>query len=123
MLSGINTDIPYNGKIYHVQTEDGGVENPVITTILFCGGAIRSTKKSGYKDVLQADSLKDIIREMMKEQHKAMVRELASGKFDQPVDSAPGTVSSLNNTASPEKNKKKSLDEMILDYLSQKEDT
>jgi hypothetical protein len=123
MLSGINTDIPYNGTVYHVQTEDGGVENPVITTILFCGGAIRSTKKNSYKDVLQSDSLNDIIREMMKEQHKAMIRELAAGKYDRYVDSASKLEPSSANATPPGEKKKKSLDDMILDYLSDKEDT
>ncbi|WDT80574.1 MAG: hypothetical protein MPW14_01900 [Candidatus Manganitrophus sp.] len=38
MLSGINTDIQFKGEVYHVQTEDGGTNNPIITTLLFKGG-------------------------------------------------------------------------------------
>jgi hypothetical protein len=53
MLSGINTDIEHDGKIYHVQTEDGGHQNPVIVTHLFAGGAILASRKVSYADVIQ----------------------------------------------------------------------
>lgn len=120
MLSGINTDIQHHGRTYHVQTEDGGVHNPVITTHLFFGGAIFATQKSTYKDSLHSESLNDVIREKMKEQHKAMIRDLVAGKLQRASEPKPQADSA---SAHPTEKKKKSLDDLILDYLSQKENS
>lgn len=78
MLSGINTDIEHGGKIYHVQTEDGGHQNPVIVTHLFAGGAILSSRKISYAEIIKAGPNPDAIREMMKEQHQAMIKGLTA---------------------------------------------
>jgi hypothetical protein len=37
-VTGFNHNIKYKGKVYHVQTEDSGVNNPHIITHLFVGG-------------------------------------------------------------------------------------
>jgi len=131
MLSGINTDIQFKGEVYHVQTEDGGIDNPIITTLLFKGGAIFSSKKTNYAEILNAPSYQQVVRELMKEQHKNMVRELTAGKFE-----APSTVQKEvrgerpepqvkippPTPAAPQKvTQKKSLDDLILDYLSERE--
>ena len=34
MVGGFNTNVRYRGRIYHVQTEDGGAESPQIVTLL-----------------------------------------------------------------------------------------
>ncbi len=79
---GFNHNIKYKGKIFHVQTEDSGVSNPHITTHLFEGGNILATKKTSYADIIQAENLPDIVRELMQEQHKAMLRNLINGAYD-----------------------------------------
>lgn len=134
MLSGINTDIQFKGDIYHVQTEDGGINNPVITTLLFKGGAIFSSKKTSYAEILQSPSYQEVVRELMKEQHKSMVRDLAAGKFESPsltsqkadkdyqtqeIKTPPPLPPSP--AAQQGGNRKKSLDDLILDYLSERE--
>ncbi len=118
MLSGINVDIEFQGKTYHVQTEDGGLENPVVVTTLFEGGAILASRKTSYADRLKADNLSEAIRETIKEQHKAVVQDLMAGKFT-------GTPKTDNQVAVGQEKRagKKTLDELILDYLSTKENT
>ena len=81
MLSGINTDVEHGGKMYHVQTEDGGQQNSVIVTHLFAGGAILSSKKVSYADVIQAGPNPEVVREMMKAQHQGMIKSLTTGQF------------------------------------------
>ena len=39
-VTGFNHNIKHKGKLYHVQTEDSGVNNPHIITHLFVGGNI-----------------------------------------------------------------------------------
>lgn len=82
MLPGFNHNIKHNGRIYHVQTEDSGVANPHIITHLFVGGNILATKKTSYADIVNADNLTVVVRELMEEQHKAMLRNLVNGVYD-----------------------------------------
>lgn len=112
MLSGINADIEYDGKVYHVQTEDRGTNNPVVITQLFLGGTIISSKKTSYADILKVDCLNDVVRNIMKEQHRSMVKDLLSGKFN--LD----TKKEAKETKKEAATDKKGLDDVILDYLS-----
>lgn len=122
MLSGINTDIEHGGKIYHVQTEDGGQHNPVIVTHLFAGGAILSSRKTSYADILQAGPNPDAIREMMKEQHQAMIKGLTSERLAD--EGRPGGVPKAEVRApSPSPSiprGRRTLDEVIDEYLQSK---
>lgn len=76
MLIGYNTNIRYKGKTYHVQTEDSGPTNPQIVTLLYYHGAILSSKKTSYAHLLGQPDLEDRLRELMKQQHREMIREL-----------------------------------------------
>ena len=82
MVLGFNHNIKHQGRIFHVQTEDSGVDNPHIITHLFVGGNILATKKTSYADIVNADNLHGIVRELMEEQHKAMLRNLVNGIYD-----------------------------------------
>ncbi|ATB27957.1 hypothetical protein [Melittangium boletus] len=81
-VTGFNHNIKYKGRVYHVQTEDSGVNNPHIITHLFVGGNILASKKTSYADILNAESLSEVVRELMEEQHKEMLRNLINGVYD-----------------------------------------
>ena len=85
MVLGYNHNICYKDEVYHVQTEDSGIVKPLIVTLLYKGGAILSSMKIDYSDILKAESLENIVEELMKEQHKQMMRRLKSGEFDSKV--------------------------------------
>lgn len=82
MLLGYNHNITYKGEVYHVQTEDSGLRNPHIVTLLYRDGVILCSHKTGYADILKIDSLEAVIEDLMKEQHKEMMRRLKNGEFD-----------------------------------------
>jgi hypothetical protein len=82
VLTGFNHNINHRGKVYHVQTEDSGVANPHIITHLFVGGNIVASKRTSYADIVNAEHVADVVRELMEEQHKEMLRSLLSGAFD-----------------------------------------
>jgi hypothetical protein len=82
MVLGFNHNLQYKGEMFHVQTEDSGVANPHIITLLYRGGVIISSKKTSYSDILKIDNLEVVVEELMKEQHKEMMRRLKSGEFD-----------------------------------------
>ncbi len=83
VLTGFNHNIKHKGNVYHVQTEDSGVSNPHIITHLFVGGNIVASKRTSYADIVSAEHLPEIVRELMEEQHKEMLRNLIGGAFDE----------------------------------------
>ncbi|HIJ81631.1 MAG TPA: hypothetical protein HPP76_07985 [Desulfuromonadales bacterium] len=83
MVLGFNHNVMYKGEVFHVQTEDSGVANPHIITLLYRGGVILCSKKTSYSDILKMDSLEVVVEELMKEQHKELMRRLKSGEFDE----------------------------------------
>jgi hypothetical protein len=89
MVVGFNHNIKHKGKMYHIQTEDSGLENPHIITHLFVGGNILASKKTSYSDIVGAENLAQVVRELMEEQHKEMLRNLINGVYDD-IDAAYG---------------------------------
>lgn len=85
MVTGFNHNIKHNGKVYHIQTEDSGVRAPHIITHLFVGGNIIATKKTSYNDLVGSANLTEVVKKMMEEQHKQMLRNLIHGAYDQAV--------------------------------------
>lgn len=83
MVLGFNHNLMYKGEVFHVQTEDSGVANPHIITLLYRGGVIISSKKTSYSDILKMDNLEVVVEELMKEQHKEIMRRLKTGEFDE----------------------------------------
>ena len=123
MLSGINTDVEYQGKIYHIQTEDGGDDSPVIVTHLFSGGAILCSKKTSYVERLKVELTPEIVREMMKEQHQAMIKSLTAGQIEG-LPNRSAVIESEESKPSPPPARptmprgRRTLDEVIDEYLS-----
>ena len=81
-VTGFNHNIKHKGKLYHIQTEDSGVNNPHIITHLFVGGNILASKKTSYADIVNAENLAQVVRELMEEQHKEMLHNLLRGIYD-----------------------------------------
>jgi|SoiMethySBSTD1v2_1073268.scaffolds.fasta_scaffold381024_2 hypothetical protein len=81
-VNGFNHNISHAGRVFHVQTEDSGVNNPNITTHLFVGGNILASKKTSYAELLKAENLQDLVRQLMEDQHKQMLRNVVSGVYD-----------------------------------------
>jgi len=135
MLTGYNTDFKFQGKIYHVQTEDGGVNSPFITSLLYYQGEILASRKTSYEDILKADCLDEVVRELMMEQHKRIIRDLMQGKLEigktphevtyQPAPTPQAAPAKVEKPAPPpaaaEEAKEKSLDDIILDFLAQEQ--
>lgn len=89
MLPGYNHNICYKGQIFHIQTEDSGVKYPHVITLLFVKGNIVARKKKDYAEAVGFERMEDVVRELMQDQHKEMLRELKSGTYDYLVGGAP----------------------------------
>lgn len=82
---GYNHNIPHRGRLYHVQTEDSGVEKAHIFTHIFYDGTIISSKKVEYRDKLGIEDIEPVVVGLMQESHKSMIRSLRSGTFDEKI--------------------------------------
>ncbi|WP_257310608.1 hypothetical protein [Geothrix fuzhouensis] len=83
MITGYNTDVRHGNRVYHVQTEDKGLSNPRIETLIYVGGEILDSYRSSYEDLLAAPPITDgAIQGRMDEQHRAVIREIKNGKYD-----------------------------------------
>ena len=86
-LLGYNNNVRHKNRQFHIQTEDSGVNHPHIITHLFMdGGRILKSVKKSYAEHVGADGMSEIVRSLMKEQHKAIFIALRDGQFDQLVD-------------------------------------
>ena len=92
MVVGFNHNFSYKGQVYHVQTEDSGIKNPHIITLLYRGGTILSSKKTSYADIIKIDNLEAVVEELMKSQHREMLRLLKNGDFDELLGLPPTTA-------------------------------
>jgi hypothetical protein len=82
-LLGYNNNVRHKNRVFHIQTEDSGVKHPHIITHLFMdGGRILKSIKRSYAEHVGADRMQDTVKQMMKEQHKAMFIALRDGQFD-----------------------------------------
>jgi hypothetical protein len=135
VITGFNTDIKHSEKVYHVQTEDKGVANPYIETLVYVGGEILASKKTSYAEQLKTGVDDKWIGGLMEQQHRTMIAAIKRGRFDQPADQTrtgprealptlaqpqPDTGQVFDDTGSPPitVNEEKTLDQVIIDYLA-----
>jgi hypothetical protein len=101
MVVGFNHNFSYKGQVYHVQTEDSGIKNPHIITLLYRGGTILSSKKTSYADIIKVDNLEIVVEDLMKSQHREMLRLLKNGDFDELLDLPPTTAQAVAPAVPP----------------------
>ena len=82
MLTGFNTDVPHEGVVYHVQTEDKGLETPIILSLVYVGGAILASKRAPYDDLIAAGFDETVLAERIQRQHKLICAALHSGRLE-----------------------------------------
>ena len=82
MVPGFNTDFKYRGETYHVQTEDNGVGNPVVVTLLYHKGAILASRRTPYQELVGKPGFEQELMGLMKNQHKELMRALLAGAYD-----------------------------------------
>lgn len=83
-LLGYNTNVRHGGKLYHIQTEDSGASHGHIFTHLFAdGGRIIASKKTTYAHYIDTTHYPGIVKQLMRESHKAMFIALRDGLFDE----------------------------------------
>src|SRR5947209_6805794 len=103
---GFNHNVKYGPRVYHVQTEDSGLPHAHYITHLFVGGNIVASMKSSYVEKAAEPDLPRVVRGLMEQQHKTMLKRLVTGEFDELAERLsaphydPGVLADGTNTAS-----------------------
>ena len=82
MITGFNSDIEHDGVVYHVQTEDKGLDTPIILSLVYAGGTILASKRSPYEDLIAEGFSDELLAERLKRQHKLICAAIHSGRID-----------------------------------------
>jgi hypothetical protein len=82
VITGFNTDIEHAGTIYHVQTEDKGLESPIILSLVYVGGAILASKRTPYNDLIIAGFDAALLNERLQRQHKLICAAISAGRVE-----------------------------------------
>lgn len=82
MITGFNTDIEHDGVVYHVQTEDKGLDSPIILSLVYAGGTILASKRSPYADLIAQGFSDEVLAERLKRQHRLICAAIHSGRIN-----------------------------------------
>lgn len=132
MITGFNTDIKHGDKVYHIQTEDKGMANPYIESLVYVGGEILASKKTSYAEQIKGGGADEKwIGGLMEQQHRTMIAAIKRGRFDGPAEAtktvapAPGRtlaqqeqIPAEEGSAASAGSDEKTLDQVIIDYLA-----
>ena len=83
MITGFNTDVEHDGVVYHVQTEDKGLNSPLILSLVYAGGAILASKRSPYEDLIAAGFDEAALAKRLKRQHRLICAAINAGRIDE----------------------------------------
>jgi len=107
LLTGFNTDIPFNGKTYHVQTEDREGEDPIFESLVYTQGQILDTYRTRYANLVDKGYDKKALAAVLESQHKRIIRWIRNGRYD-PEAQRPFGEGIISD---------RSLDEVVLEFL------
>ena len=82
MITGFNTDIEHDGVVYHVQTEDKGLDSPLILSLVYAGGAILASKRSPYQDLISSGFDEEELSQRLKRQHRLICAAINAGRIE-----------------------------------------
>jgi hypothetical protein len=83
VITGFNTDIERDGVVYHVQTEDKGLDSPLILSLVYTGGEILAAKRTPYDDLIATGFTDEALAERLKRQHRLICAAINAGRIEE----------------------------------------
>ena len=65
-----------------MQTEDKGLDSPIILSLVYAGGTILASKRSPYRDLIAEGFSDEVLAERLKRQHRLICAAIHSGRID-----------------------------------------
>jgi len=82
VITGYNTDVEFGGVVYHVQTEDKGLQTPIILSLVYIGGEILAAKRAPYDDLIARGFDEQVLIERLQRQHKLICAAVHAGRIE-----------------------------------------
>lgn len=82
MIAGFNTDIEFDGVVYHVQTEDKGLPSRKIISLVYDGGTILASKRTNYEDLPTGALDETAVAERVQKQHTLICAAIRAGRLE-----------------------------------------
>jgi len=102
VITGFNTDIEHDGVVYHVQTEDKGLDTPLILSLVYAGGAILASKRSRYEDLIESGFTDEALSERLSRQHRLICAAVHAGRIEDLKRMSAATAAELKRPATTE---------------------
>ncbi len=103
MITGYNTDVEHGGVVYHVQTEDKGLQNPIILSLVYAGGEILASKRSAYQDLIRNGLIEAVLAERLQRQHKLICAAIHAGRISELKNMSHREIAPAAEPAEPKK--------------------
>jgi hypothetical protein len=83
MTTGFNSNVEVGGAVYHVQTEDRGLQHPFVDTVVLSGGRVVYRRSVGYQDLLSAAAPVDeaALAARIEQQHQEILEGMRDGSL------------------------------------------
>ncbi|MBI4715025.1 MAG: P-loop NTPase [Nitrospirae bacterium] len=79
-IQGLNEDVLFNGRVFHVQTEDLGSDNPVIQIQVFSDGRVLFKKTLPYLGEIPPED-RSALADFLQKHHRTLVAGIRMGKL------------------------------------------
>jgi hypothetical protein len=83
VITGFNTDVEYGGVTYHIQTEDKGLDTPIILSLVYDRGTILAAKRQPYDDLLETGFDEKLLTDRLTKQHKTICAAIKKGRVNE----------------------------------------
>lgn len=83
MIAGFNTDVEFDGVVYHVQTEDKGLSTCKIISLVYDRGTILASKRTTYDDLKNRGFDEKVLAERVQKQHKLICAAIKAGRINE----------------------------------------
>jgi len=84
VITGFNTDVRHNGRVFHIQTEDKGDTVPEIESLVYLAGEILATRRTSYADAIRNGRDDRVVQDLLEKQHRTLIAAIQRGRFDGP---------------------------------------
>jgi hypothetical protein len=126
VITGYNTDVRHNNRVFHIQTEDKGETVPEIESLVYLAGEILATRRTSYADAIRSGRDDRVVQELLERQHRTLIAAIQRGRFDgpdgtvlvpegmTPAGDAAGAAPAAELASAGDR----TLDQVILEYLA-----
>ncbi|MDH4196701.1 MAG: hypothetical protein OEW05_04770 [Candidatus Aminicenantes bacterium] len=80
-MKGFHTRVEFKGATFLVQSQDTGAPGQYVESLIYASGKLLTSRRTFYRTFLNNPNLRQLIQQLLEEQHKAIIEEIKQGKF------------------------------------------